>query len=62
MSLSNTIEAYMRLVPVIPTVPARDDEERKRNSDIFKVAFLEVLKDAGFEPDSPMMDEAAPKM
>jgi hypothetical protein len=62
LSLSNAIEAYMRLVAVIPTEPAKDEEERKVNSEVFKAAFSDVLKDAGFEPDSPMVDETAPKM
>jgi hypothetical protein len=62
LSLSNAIDAYTRLVAVIPTQPVRDDEERKINSEAFRAVFLDVLKDAGFEPDSPMIDEAAPKM
>jgi hypothetical protein len=62
MSLSQAIEAYMKLDAVIPKGPAKDDQERTRNSTTFKAAFLEVLKEAGFEADTPMVDENMPKM
>ena len=59
---SQAIEAYMKLEAVMPTKPAKDDEERTRNSTAFRTAFIEVLKEAGFEADSPMVDENMPKM
>jgi hypothetical protein len=62
MSPSQAIEAYMKLEAVIPKVPAKDDQERSRNSTAFKTAFLEMLKEAGFEADTLMVDENTPKM
>ena len=61
-SLSKAIEAYMKLMLVIPTEAAKNDEEREKNSEAFKVAFLEVLQEAGVDPNAPMLDESAPKM
>ena len=52
----------MKLEAVMPTKPAKDDEERSRNSTTFGTAFIEVLKEAGFEADTPMVDENMPKM
>ena len=62
LSLSQAIEAYMKLEAVMPKEPAKDDQERSRNSAAFKTAFMEVLKEAGFEADTPMVDENMPKM
>ena len=62
LSPSQAIEAYMKLEAVMPTETAKDDQERRRNSAAFRTAFLEVLKEAGFEPDAPMVDENMPKM
>jgi hypothetical protein len=62
LSPSQAIEAYMKLETVMPTEPAKDDVERSRNSTAFKTAFAEVLKEAGFEADTPMVDENMPKM
>ena len=47
----------MKLVRVLPTKRAKDDEERKKNTEVFKSAFTEVLKEAGFEPNTPMLDD-----
>jgi hypothetical protein len=52
----------MKLEAVVPTEPAKDDEERSQNSTAFRTAFLEVLKEAGFEADAPMVDENMPKV
>jgi hypothetical protein len=52
----------MKLEAVMPKKPAKDAEERNQNSTAFKAAFLEVLKEAGFEADTPMVDETMPKM
>jgi hypothetical protein len=62
MSPSQAVEAYTKLEPVIPKQPAKDDQERNQNSMVFKAAFMEVLVDAGFEADTPMVDENMPKM
>jgi hypothetical protein len=62
LSPSSAIEAYIRLVPIIPTQAARSDEERKGNSEAFKAVFIEVLEDAGFDKNTPMVDEDGPKM
>ena len=52
---SEAIEAYQKLEPALSVGPAKDDEERKRNSDAFEAAFREVLSDAGFEADTLMV-------
>ena len=62
LSPSQAIEAYVKLEAVMPTKPAKDDAERSRNSAAFRTAFVEVLKEAGFEADTPMVDENMPKM
>jgi hypothetical protein len=62
LSPSKAIEAYMKLVWALPTEPAKDDEERKRNTEAFKVAFTEVLEEAGFEPNAPMLDDNGVKV
>ena len=61
LSPSQAIEAYMKLEAVMPTKPAKDDQERSGNSAAFKTAFMEVIKEAGFEADTPMVDENMPK-
>ena len=62
MSPSKAIEAYTKLVRALPTVPAKDDDETKRNTDVFKSAFTEVLKEAGFEPNASMLDDNGVKV
>jgi hypothetical protein len=62
MSPSMAIKAYMKLVRVLPTEPAKDDDERKRNTETFKAAFKEALKEAGFEPNAPMLDDNGVKV
>jgi hypothetical protein len=52
---SEAIKAYRKLEPALLVGPAKDDKERKRNSEAFETAFLEVLSDAGFEADAPMI-------
>ena len=52
----------MKLQTVMPTKPAKDGQERSRNSTAFRTAFIEVLKEAGFEADTPMVDKNMPKM
>jgi hypothetical protein len=62
LSPSKAIEAYMKLAAVMPNAPAKDDKERKENIESFKNAFLDILKKAGVEPDTPMIDDSMPKM
>jgi len=52
---SEAIDAYRKLEPALSVGPAKDDEERKRNSEAFEAAFCEVLSDAGLEADTPMI-------
>jgi hypothetical protein len=52
----------MKLMPVLSLEPASDDAERKRNSEMFITLFQEVLKDSGFEPAEPMLDEDGVKV
>jgi hypothetical protein len=49
-------------VQALPTEPAKDDDEKKRNTEVFKSAFTEVLKEAGFEPNAPMLDNNGVKV
>jgi hypothetical protein len=62
LSPSQAIEAYEILVPMIPTQAAKSDEERKRNTDTFKAAFVEVLQIVGFDQNTPMLDKDGAKM
>jgi hypothetical protein len=62
LTLSHAIEAYMKLEAVMPKKAAKNEEERKKNSMAFKAAFTEVLEEAGFEADTPMLNENMPKM
>jgi hypothetical protein len=62
MSPSKAIEAYMKLVAVIPNEPPKDDEEKNKNTKKFKAVFMEVLEDAGFDENTPMLDEGGVKM
>jgi hypothetical protein len=62
LSPSQAIEAYMKLEAIMPKKPAKDDEERSCNSTAFKTVFLEILNEAGFEADTPMVDDNVPKM
>jgi hypothetical protein len=59
---SHAIEVYMKLEAVMPKKPAKDEKEKEENSMAFKTAFEEVLKEAGFEADTPMVVENMPKM
>jgi hypothetical protein len=55
LTSSEAINAYRKLEPVLSVEPTKDDEERKRNSEAFEMAFREVLSDAGFDADTPMI-------
>lgn len=61
MPLPEAIDVYSRLAVILAVRPAQDDKERKRNSDAFKEAFTQVLLDANFSAETPMLDENAPK-
>jgi hypothetical protein len=50
------IHAYLKLEPALSVGPAKDDEERKRNSEAFESAFTQVLSDAGLKADALMLD------
>jgi hypothetical protein len=52
---SQAIDAHLKLKPALSVGPAKDDDERKRNSEAFDVAFRGVLSDAGLEPNAPMV-------
>jgi hypothetical protein len=58
---SEAIDAYRKLEPALSVGPAKDDKERKRNSEAFEAAFREVLSDAGFEADTPMITTGTTK-
>jgi hypothetical protein len=62
LSPSKAIEAYMKLATVMPNGPAKDDEERKRNTEAFSDMFLGILQEAGYDADTPMIDDSMPKM
>ena len=62
LSPSKAIEAYMKLMVVMPNEPAKDKDKRKNNTEEFKAAFIEVLKDAGLDQHTPMLDEDGTKM
>ena len=62
LSPSKAIEAYMKLVAVIPNEPAKDDDTKKMNTEEFRAAFMEVLEDAGFNEYTPMLDDDGTKM
>ena len=50
----------MKLMPALQ--PTSEDVQRKRNSETFRALFQEVLKDGGFEPAEPMLDEDGVKV
>jgi hypothetical protein len=62
LSPSKAIEVYMKLVVRMPNEPAKGKDEKKKNTEEFKAAFIEVLEDAGFDQHTPMLDEEGTKM
>jgi hypothetical protein len=56
MTASKAIKAYMKLMLVTPIKAAKDKQERRDNVELFKAAFIDVLKDAGSKPNVPMLD------
>jgi hypothetical protein len=52
---SQAINAYLKLEPSLSVGTAKDDQERKRNSEAFETAFREVLVDSGLEADALMV-------
>ena len=52
----------MKLTAVMPNAPAKDVEERKGNTEAFRMTFIDILKEAGLGPDTPMIDDSMPKM
>jgi hypothetical protein len=57
LSPSKAIEAYMKLVVVMPNEQAKDEDERKKNTEESRAAFIEVLENAGFDQHTAMLDE-----
>ena len=62
LSASRAIEAYEKLVPVIPTRAAKSEEERNSNTEAFKAVFIEVLESVGFDQNTLMLEKDGPKM
>jgi hypothetical protein len=58
---SQAIAAYLKLELALSVQPTKDEDERRRNTEAFKTAFTEVLVEAGFTADTPMLDKTAPK-
>ncbi|KAG8805932.1 hypothetical protein FRC17_005263, partial [Serendipita sp. 399] len=52
MTPAQAIEAYYKLSPAISTKVAADQSERESNTARFKHAFDQLLKDAGYDPES----------
>jgi hypothetical protein len=46
----------MKLEPALSVRPTKDYVERKRNSEAFEAAFIQVLSDAKLDADAPMLD------
>jgi hypothetical protein len=61
MTISEAIEAYTKLLPALSVPPAKDEEERKANTEMFRSAFLEILEGTGYDEKSLFLDENAPK-
>lgn len=62
LPIVQAMEAYATISNAIPVAPAKDDEERQRNTEIFEKAFEQVLNDANFPKDRGIMNKAEPKM
>ena len=62
LSPSKAIEAYEKLVPVMPTQATKSEEERKINTEAFKAVFVKVLEEAGFDENTPMQEKDGAKM
>jgi hypothetical protein len=59
---SKAIEAYAKLVVAIPTQAAKNEEERKTNSEVFQAAFIKILEGAGFDENTPMLEKDGAQM
>lgn len=62
LTASKSIDVYLKLSTVIPFKPAKDDAERKRNTEAFQKIFKEILEDNGLSADTPMLDNTGPKL
>jgi hypothetical protein len=62
LSPSKAIEAYEKLLSVIPTRAAKSEAEKRTNTEAFKVVFIEVLQSVGFDQNTPMMEKDGAKM
>lgn len=61
-NLSQAIAAYIKLLPALSVGPTNDEEEKRRNTALFNTLFTKVLEEAGFNADTPMVDDKGPKM
>jgi len=59
---SKAIEAYAKLVAAIPTQAAKNEEERKTNTGVFKAVFIKILEGAGFDENTPMLEKDGAQM
>jgi len=49
-------------VGALPTEPAKDNDEKKKNNEVFRSTFTEILKEAGFEPNASMLEDNGVKV
>jgi hypothetical protein len=61
MTVSQAFEAYTRLLPVLSLPPAKDEKERRGNTEEFKSVFLEILKENECDATTPFVDESGAK-
>lgn len=61
MTPAEAIEAYMKIASALSVGPAQDDDERRKNSEAFEAAFIEVLKAANLALDAPLQDKEGKK-
>jgi hypothetical protein len=62
LSPSQAIEAYEKLAPVIPTQAVKSEDKRNTNTEEFKAVFIKILESAGFDQNTPMIDNDGAKM
>lgn len=54
LSPSQAIETYMKLKPVLSIGPAKNEEERKENTEILEKALADILGDTGLDAKTLM--------
>lgn len=60
-TVSQAIEAYIKLAPYLSVTPSQEEQTKKANSRRFEEVFRQVLADAGLSVDTPMLDKAETK-